>query len=275
MDTRILKFFVAVYEQKNLTRAAEQCFVSQPNISNGIKQLEKELGKELFIRHKRGVVAKEAAHYLYPIAKRILGDLTSLPELFLNEKFKQKICIGIAQDLPQEFKSHFFKTVSQDIKLLEWDIRPIGRNCEINLLVREWKYEEDLFLSLWHENYVLCIPDQHHLLEKDIIELSDLAEEPFIHCPPCEAHQQSLSILNSSGSKWNTVANCSTKTEVLTLLIAGLGITFLPESFAKPWKGFQIKPYNGPKYYREIGLSYPKESLNNPAIAQLIALYSK
>jgi DNA-binding transcriptional LysR family regulator len=275
MDTRILKFFVAVYEQKNLTRAAEQCFVSQPNISNGIKQLEKELGKELFIRHKRGVVAKEAAHYLYPIAKRILGDLTSLPELFLNEKFKQKICIGIAQDLPQEFKSHFFKTVSQDIKLLEWDIRPIGRNCEINLLVREWKYEEDLFLSLWHENYVLCIPDQHHLLEKDIIELRDLTEEPFIHCPPCEAHQQSLSILNSSGSKWNTVANCSTKTEVLTLLIAGLGITFLPESFAKPWKGFQIKPYNGPKYYREIGLSYPKESLNNPAIAQLIALYSK
>ncbi|PWA10497.1 LysR family transcriptional regulator [Flavobacterium laiguense] len=275
MDTRILKFFVAVYEQKNLTRAAEQCFVSQPNISNGIKQLEKELGKELFSRHKRGVIAKEAAHYLYPIAKRILCDLATLPDLFLHEKFKHKICIGVAQDLPQEFKSTFFKTASQNIELLEWDIRPIGRDCEINLLVREWKYEEDLFLSLWHEDYVLCIPDHHPLLEKEIIELSDLAKEDFIHCPPCEAHQQSFSILNNSGSKWNTVANCTTKTEVLTLLMAGLGITFLPEFFAKPWKGFQIKPYNGPKYYREIGFSYPKESLNNPAIAQLIALFSK
>ena len=48
MDIRLLKFFIAVYEQKNLTRAAQQCFVSQPNISNGIKQLEDELGKNPF-----------------------------------------------------------------------------------------------------------------------------------------------------------------------------------------------------------------------------------
>ncbi|WP_196887725.1 LysR family transcriptional regulator [Aureivirga sp. CE67] len=275
MDERLLRFFVAVYEEKNLSRAAEKCFVSQPNISNGIKQLEEIIGKELFTRHKRGVVLKESAHYLYPIAKRILGELQSIPTIFKEEKFHQKVVIGIADSLSQQFKSEFFLNVSKNVENIEWDVREMHRDCELNLLVREWKFEAHLFLPIWKENYVLCIPNNHPLVEKEEIHLSDLSGEPFIHCPPCEAHQQSLSILNSSGEKWNTVANCSTKTEVLSLLMAGLGISFLPDYFAKNWSGFQIKDYVGPKYYREIGLSYAKESLKNNAVKEIVELYSK
>ncbi|MBB6460324.1 LysR family transcriptional regulator [Flammeovirga kamogawensis] len=274
MDERLLRFFVAVYETKNVSRAAEKCHVSQPNISNGIKQLEELIGKTLFLRHKRGVELNEEAHYLYPIAKRILGELNSIPSLFKEEILKQKVTVGIADSLPQSFKSQFFAAVSKEIKNLEWDVRPMNRDCEINILVREWKYEEHLFLPLFKEEYVLCVPINHPLAKKDSIDNADLIDVAFIHCPPCEAHQQCLSILNSSGSKWNTIANCSTKNEVLTLLIAGLGISFLPKDFASGWDGFVIKEFNGPHYYREVGFSYAKESLRNPAVKQLIDLYS-
>lgn len=54
MDLRLLKSFFAVYEEKNITLAAERCFVSQPSISNAIKQLEEELNTSLFVRHKKG-----------------------------------------------------------------------------------------------------------------------------------------------------------------------------------------------------------------------------
>ena len=108
-----------------------------------------------------------------------------------------------------------------------------------------------------------------------MIDLEDLSGEPFIHCPPCEAHQQCLGILNKTGNKWNTVANCTSKTEVLSLLMAGIGITFLPENLIKPWTGFETRPHNGPRYYREIGLSFPQESLKNPAIENIIKLFSK
>jgi DNA-binding transcriptional LysR family regulator len=113
MDERLLRFFVAVYEEQNLSRAAEKCFVSQPNISNGLKQLEETIGKELFLRHKRGVEIKEDAHYLYPIAKRILGELNAIPEMFREGKLKHKIIIGIADSLPQEFKNNFFREASK------------------------------------------------------------------------------------------------------------------------------------------------------------------
>jgi DNA-binding transcriptional LysR family regulator len=132
-----------------------------------------------------------------------------------------------------------------------------------------------LFLPLIKENYVLCIPDSNPLAQKDCIEIGDLSGEAFIHCPPCEAHQQSLSILNSSGEKWNTIANCQSKTEVLTLLMAGLGITFLPEYLVSGKEGFQIKAYSGPKQFREIGLSYAQKSLKNPKVAELIDYLSK
>ncbi|MCL3780915.1 LysR family transcriptional regulator [Prolixibacteraceae bacterium JC049] len=274
MDARLLRFFVAVYEEQNLSRAAEKCFVSQPNISNGLKQLEESIGKELFTRHKRGVEIKEDAHYLYPIAKRILGELNAIPQMFKEGDFKSKIIIGIADSLPQSFKNKFFQKAAEILGEIEWDVRPISRDCDINLLIREWKFEEHLFLPLQKENYVLCIPNNNPLIEKEVVNIEDLSGEPFIHCPPCEAHQQSLAILNNSGEKWNTVANCQSKNEVLTLLMAGLGITFLPEYFVKDWKGFQIKPHNGPQNFREIGLSYAQKSLKNDKIAQLIEYLS-
>ncbi len=275
MDGRLLKFFIAVYEQKNLTRAAEQCFVSQPNISNGIKQLESELGKSLFDRHKKGVTLRNEAHYLYPIAKRLVGEINALSGLFNDRIFQDTIKIGVAESLPQEHKQQFFRTTSSLCSSVEWSINPIGRENEINLLVREWKHEEDLFLPLWKEDYVLCIPNGHPLLKKDSVELTDLEKETFIHCPPCEAHKQCLSILNNETNKMLTVANCATKTETLTMLMAGLGITFLPEAFVDGWYGFEIRPFNGPRYFREVGLAYPRKSLSNPAIAKIIAYFSK
>ncbi|MCG8410377.1 MAG: LysR family transcriptional regulator [Bacteroidales bacterium] len=274
MDERLLRFFVAVYEEKNFSKAAEKCFVSQPNISNGIKTLEDIIHKQLFKRHKRGVELLENAHYLYPIAKRILGELNSIPEIFNENSLKQKIVIGIADSLSMQFKSEFFAKISSLVDNVQLDVRPMNRECEINLLVREWKFEDHLFLPIWKENYVLCVPNNNPLAKKDEIDIDDLSNEPFIHCPPCEAHQQSLSILNNSGKKWNTVANCSSKTEVLSLLMAGLGITFLPEYFVKTWDGFKIKKFSGPKSYREIGLSYHKESLQNPAVKKIIESFT-
>ena len=55
MDIRELRYFAAVYRERNLTVAARACFVSQPSISTAITHLEAELGTTLFIRHKKGV----------------------------------------------------------------------------------------------------------------------------------------------------------------------------------------------------------------------------
>jgi DNA-binding transcriptional LysR family regulator len=51
MDIRELRYFAAVFRERNLTAAAKRCFISQPSISAAITNLEAELGTALFIRH--------------------------------------------------------------------------------------------------------------------------------------------------------------------------------------------------------------------------------
>ena len=74
MDVRTLRAFVAVFEERNITAAATRLFITQPTLSTTIKTLEDELGVTLFVRQARGVEGTEAAHRLYPRAKRLIAE---------------------------------------------------------------------------------------------------------------------------------------------------------------------------------------------------------
>ena len=65
MDIRELRYFAAVYRERNLTAAAKRCFISQPSISAAITNLEAELGTTLFIRHKKGMAPTASAEQFH------------------------------------------------------------------------------------------------------------------------------------------------------------------------------------------------------------------
>lgn len=74
VDTRVLRYFVAVAEQLSFTRAGESLFVSQPALSRQIRALEAELGIQLFERTSREVRLTPAGAALLPVAKGIVSD---------------------------------------------------------------------------------------------------------------------------------------------------------------------------------------------------------
>ncbi len=74
MDIRQLKHFVAVFEQRNLSKAAEAIPLSQPALTRSMKTLEDQLGVELFLRHARGATPTAAGERLYHHAKSILAE---------------------------------------------------------------------------------------------------------------------------------------------------------------------------------------------------------
>ena len=78
MDIRELRYFAAVYRERNLTAAAKRCFISQPSISAAITNLEAELGTTLFIRHKKGMAPTESAAQFHGIARKIIDDAVRL-----------------------------------------------------------------------------------------------------------------------------------------------------------------------------------------------------
>ena len=92
MDLRSLHYFTVVAEELNITRAAERLNMSQPPLSNQIKNLEDELGVQLFIRGKRHLKMTEAGALLYRRAMQLLE---------LSEQTRQEIrsIEGLSGDL--------------------------------------------------------------------------------------------------------------------------------------------------------------------------------
>jgi DNA-binding transcriptional LysR family regulator len=75
VDTRLLRYFAAVAEEGNLTRAAERLFVSQPALTKQIRQLESQLGVPLFTRSRAGMTLTAAGRALADRIPAVLGEL--------------------------------------------------------------------------------------------------------------------------------------------------------------------------------------------------------
>src|SRR5215831_19378387 len=73
MNLSQLEFAAAVGEKKSFTAAARACHVTQPTLSNGIAQLEEELGGRLFVRTTRSVALTPLGNHLVPYIKEVLN----------------------------------------------------------------------------------------------------------------------------------------------------------------------------------------------------------
>ncbi|WP_202918859.1 LysR family transcriptional regulator [Saccharothrix deserti] len=74
VDTRVLRYFVAVADRLSFTRAARDLYVSQPALSRQIRQLEEDLGAELFVRTGREIRLTGAGGEMLPLARKVLDD---------------------------------------------------------------------------------------------------------------------------------------------------------------------------------------------------------
>lgn len=96
MDIRVLKYFVAVAKEKNITRAAESLHIAQPSLSKQLIELENELGKQLLIRSKRKIDLTDDGVLLLKRAEEIitLFDKTQQELSRDSETIGGKISIG-------------------------------------------------------------------------------------------------------------------------------------------------------------------------------------
>ncbi|MGF1724443.1 LysR family transcriptional regulator [Photobacterium nomapromontoriensis] len=275
MDLRLLRFFVAVYEEKNITQAAERCYVSQPSISNAIKQLENELNTPLFERHKKGVNLTNDAHYLYPLAVRLLADVNRLPSLFQQRTECLPLTVGNFPDLSQSELAQVLGCLHRQIPNLLLELVDHDMTADARITLDLFKQDGEIFLPLWDEDYVLCMLPDHPLATLERVLPEQLHQHDFIECPPCEAHQQTIGLLACDGLAVNLVAKAEHKTQVMHLVQAGLGISFLPTGVLETAKTLVTVPLEGPRMFRRLGLCYPANKTLNPALAAAVKALSQ
>lgn len=105
IETRLLQYFLAVARYGNITRAAENLYISQAALSKAMIELEKQLGKPLFTRGKRSIALTQDGIFLRQRATEILSLLESTESAFAvdDESFNANLVIGTAETHAMEF----------------------------------------------------------------------------------------------------------------------------------------------------------------------------
>lgn len=265
MELRELRYFLAVYETGSVTAAARRCFISQPSISAAISALERELDVQLFVRHRKGVAATEAAQALYPRARDLVDGAFSLKSLF-EPAPAASVTLGLMRSLDIRRTLDLLKPLTQagDLRLFMVDHEA---PCDARIVARNMIREDEGFAPLWSEGYVLALPPRHELRFKPRLSMADLQGLRLIGRCNCENADETADL----GFKPEIAAVATTEEWALALVEAGVGATVIPEGVATPGAQVALRPLSDLGLRREVGVAYRRADAASPAVTRILA----
>lgn len=200
MTLQQLKNAVAIADENSMNEAAKTLFVSQPSLSNSIKELEQEMGITIFIRNNKGItISLEGTEFL-GYARQILEQIELLEERYLgmkpsNQKFSvstqhYSFAVNAFVDLIKEYglKEYEFTLreirtyeIIEDVKNLRSEIGILYLNEFNEKVICKLLNESNLkFEELFHTKPYIFVWAGNPLAKKEKVVLSDLDEYPYL-----------------------------------------------------------------------------------------------
>ncbi|WP_101843045.1 LysR family transcriptional regulator [Halobacillus sp. Marseille-P3879] len=246
MDIRHLKYFIEVSKFKSFTRAADHLFVTQPTISKMIKNLEAELGVELFERSRKQLVLTDAGRVILDQAQTIdkaFNNLqTELDDLLGLQKGHIRIGLPPIMDADHfikilgEFHQHYpnitFQLLENGAKKIEEDI--LQENLDVGITVLPTEEEEFHYFSFMKEELRVVVPPSHPLAGRKQVRLEELEEEQLILFNKDFALNDRITgACKEAGFQPKVVSESSQWDFIGKMIASKLGISILPYSVAQ------------------------------------------
>ena len=260
MEIYQLRYFLAVAETGNFTKAAQRAFVSQPSLSQQILNLEEEFGQKLFHRLGRKVVLTESGKILLEGARQIIGEVDqTLQDLKESAGLGPKVTVGAiptvapfffpaiiahcrASEIPLNIQTHedFRRPLAEAVLegQLDWAL--------ISLPFNEPRLHID---KLYSEPLWLAVSATHALAQAKELTFESLRNENFILLG--EASTLTLQIQHFCGDhdfEPRISHRCSQLATAKSLTAMGLGVSVLPKSArsATDPEGLVFRKFSGP-----------------------------
>ncbi len=271
MEIHQLRYFVTVADLANFTRAAEQCLVAQPSLSQQIIKLEKELGGALLDRTGRQVRLTERGRKFYDRAVGILTAVDSAKHELIDEHDVGQVIIGAIPTiapylLPALLKSFLKKYPKAEVTLHENFTEPTLKALREGVLdaaivalpIDDAQFEVE---PLFSEELLLALPPDHRLARKRKLQLVDIADEPFVLLS--EAHclgQQIVSFCRHQSCLPTISCHSAQLLTVQQLVALGHGVSLIPQlAVDADHQGDCVyRSLSGPKPQRTLALVWRK-----------------
>ncbi|KGS37946.1 bacterial regulatory helix-turn-helix, lysR family protein [Burkholderia pseudomallei ABCPW 107] len=245
MELRQLRYFIAVAEEMNITRAAQRLHMTQPPLSRQLQLIEDEIGLPLFERGARPLKLTDAGRVLYAQARRVLEQADELAPLTRRlAQAAERIVIGFVPStlygaLPEVIRAFREAAPAVELSLIEmFTLEQLGalKGGRIDIGFGRLRFDDDRLVRevLVEERLIAALPDGHPLAAPDAsISLADIAGQTLIVYPstprPSFADRQ-LSALRDGGLAPAAVHEVRELQTALGLVAAQVGVSLVPES---------------------------------------------
>ncbi|MEV9641076.1 LysR family transcriptional regulator [Mammaliicoccus sciuri] len=283
MNIKQLESFLCVAEEESFTNAAKKMFVSQPNLSKAIIQLETDLGVKLFDRKPRTTTLNKYGEFLYTQVKEALLVLDqaerTVKEMInphagtINLSFIHTLGNTLIPQLIGEYRKSFplvkFNLLQSSTDVLLEDLL-LGGADFCFLMDREFPADINHF-KLFTEEMFVILPEDHFLANSKTIDLKDMENEEFISFKPGIGLRNTIDkICNEAGFIPNTIFECQEVATVAGFVEEGLGVSLVPK--LKGLENFSIKiiPISNKAHFRNINLAMRDDAYRPPAVENFL-----
>ncbi len=262
MEMHQVKYFLATASELNFTKAAEICNVTQPSLTRAIKQLEDELGGDLFRRERPQAQLTELGQRMYPLLKQCYESAHGARMLASAIKSGEigTLKLALSHTINLELLTSHLTGLNRLFNRLEVKLLR-GRAPEIIELLKTGEAELAIAADLgdgwgrldrwplFTEEFGLILNAKHRLASHSVIEVDDLRQERWLRRAYCEHFEKAMSLLRSHGLDVDQGYELNSERDLITLLESDFGVAFAPRSIPRP-KTLKQAAVNGVEFRR-------------------------
>jgi LysR family transcriptional regulator, benzoate and cis,cis-muconate-responsive activator of ben and cat genes len=245
MELRHLRYFAAVAESLNFTRAAEKLRVAQPALSRQIQALENELGTKLLDRNRQRVLLTDAGQLFLDHSRKILAqvDIATLAVREVDTGAAGELRIahdwrlpaGLVSNAVAEYRRQFprVEIALRDLQMTEQLVALHARKIHLGFVATVLLGPDQQLASrpLIHTDIVALVPASHPLAGRGSVRLAELKNEEWITVATADNGYRSFLLQDCRNAGFTPRFSRATANQppaVVGLIGAGMGVALIP-----------------------------------------------
>jgi DNA-binding transcriptional LysR family regulator len=291
MELRHLRYFVAVAEELNFTRAAERLHMAQPPLSTQIRLLEEELGARLFDRDKRRVDLTQAGRQMlvrargHPGRRRRCGEAGTPRRGRRDRRASARLrglgdvhraAAGVAQGFRKALPN--VELVVHEMTSRDQLYAIHGRQLDVGILRKpDMPVPSGVRMEAWYTaSLVAAIPKSHPLAKKPAISVTDLRDQALIAYPRDSGiglYWRVIDLCVKAGFQPRIVREAREASVMMGLVSAGIGIAIVPaDTQCIRLEGVVYRRMQGREAFSALHIAYRSADRNEHLLALLAEL---
>lgn len=279
-----IRYFLAVCDELNFTRAAERCNVAQPSLTRAIKKLEEELGGELFRRERNLTHLTDLGRLMRPHLEQTYQAAETAKEQ--AESFasldKAPLTLGVMCTIGPALVVDLIAQLRDRLPKLELELHT-AKGSELVAMMTAGDLDVALIglpsfpdrlnaEPVYSERYVVGFPPGHRFEKMTTVPVAEISKETYLQRVNCEFPEFYEALGTKSETATFKVQYASEREEwIQAMILSGLGCSFMPE-YLPLFPGLKTRVLTEPEVTRQVSLVTVAGRRFSPAVSTFVNL---